>query len=906
VTAPQTTDLWKSSLGLPANDPEADAFRDGLVAAWEKMRGRCATLAGEIARDLPEYTVHDGSHSDALWGLASRIGGPGLELNPVEGFVFGAAVLVHDLGMASAAYIDGPEALRSSMRWSDTVAAILRQDGGSAPTPEELADPGPAVVSEATGRMLRDLHAEHAEALVKAGWEGSGGNRYSLLEDADLRDALGRVIGRVAHSHWWPVRRLDEEFAADMGAPPGAPPEWTVRPLVLACLLRLADACHLDGSRAPRFLRLLRSPKEGSAPHWTFQSHLAQPLLREDRIAFTGTPFTADEVDAWWLCAEALEAADRECRRVDSLLADRKHQRFAVRGVAGAEDFAALAELIPTEGWSPIDARIRVSNVIRLVDRLGGKELYGSRPEIPLRELIQNGCDAVRARRILDEIDADAGVIRVRLSEELEDGRRWLEVEDSGVGMSREVLCDHLLDFGDSFWESGKVIEQFPGLLSGGFSPTGRFGIGFFSVFMWGGSVDVVSRRYEAARADTHVLEFRGGLGNRPVLRVAEKSEQMADAGTRVRALLEPYALRRLGLGAQSDLAEGLHRLCGWLAPALDVDLEVAVGGSVRRAISAGDWLTVPMRELAERVGDSPLRSDGYLEIEDSAPEKEEEPEGGEEDPDAVRQREAWVAERLADADLIDEVARPLVDADGVYFGRLAALTLRSPGPWRDVSAATAVGGLRAADLPHLTGVLVGDPTTAARNLAVPLVPADLLAAWASEQARLLGGLSGPRATRVAEIVWVCGGETGDLPVASGRDGDLSLSALEAWLAERDEIVVVQDAAVNTIESQFGPVELGDGVLAVAMVRPAFHSSLVSDAGQDMQAWPEVREGGNYYAGAALMGVVAEAIERVWAVAAQEVWSMYYDISDREIGQRGGEPVLLSASRFSRGTEAPG
>ena len=52
--------------------------------------------------------------------------------------------------------------------------------------------------------------------------------------------------------------------------------------------------------------------------------------------------------------------------------------------------------------------------------------------------------------------------------------------------MSRRVLVDYLLDFGSSFWTSEGVKQEFPGLIGKGMPHTGRYGIGFFSVFMLG------------------------------------------------------------------------------------------------------------------------------------------------------------------------------------------------------------------------------------------------------------------------------------------------------------------------------------------------------------------------------------------------------------------------------------
>lgn len=212
---------------------------------------------------------------------------------------------------------------------------------------------------------------------------------------------------------------------------------------------------------------------------------------------------------------------DRELRDVDSLLADKSLQRFAARRVAGINSPERLVSYIPTDGWLPVNAQIQVSDVPKLIKSIGGQELYGADSTIPLRELIQNAADAVRARRIIEERGNEWGEIAVRLG--VDDCGNWLEVEDNGVGMSMEVLIRYLLDFGLSYWGSNQMMADFPGLLASGMKPTGKYGIGFYSVFMLGESVRVRTRRADAAQSQTLILEFNTGLSTRPILRSASK-----------------------------------------------------------------------------------------------------------------------------------------------------------------------------------------------------------------------------------------------------------------------------------------------------------------------------------------------------------------------------------------------
>ncbi|MFC1419472.1 ATP-binding protein [Streptacidiphilus cavernicola] len=219
---------------------------------------------------------------------------------------------------------------------------------------------------------------------------------------------------------------------------------------------------------------------------------------------------------------------------MDALLHDLGRRRLAARAVAGVDSPERFAELFPVLGWRPVDAALQISDVPALVGVLGGEQLYGREPEVAVRELIQNAQDAVMARTVVDP-DFTDGRVEVRLSEV--DGEWVLEVGDNGVGMDEDLLVHSLLDFGRSGWSSNRVRKSFPGLAGGGFKPRGRFGIGFFSVFMLGDQVELVTRRYDGAQADARRLGF-DGLDRRPLLTAVQAPARVAP-GTLVRVVLK-------------------------------------------------------------------------------------------------------------------------------------------------------------------------------------------------------------------------------------------------------------------------------------------------------------------------------------------------------------------------------
>jgi Histidine kinase-, DNA gyrase B-, and HSP90-like ATPase len=487
----EQTSLWRRTLAVAPDDPWAGP-REALRAAYLQFRSTVEPLAGEIALSMPMFTDHSIAHIDALWDTASIICGEEFPLNPAEAFVLGGAFLLHDLGMGLAAFPGGLSDIESDPLFPGLLAGAKDRLERAEPA-ADTSFVGKAAHEHAVVELLRRRHAEQAGRLLATPFPTSDGVELHLLPDVRLRLDYGSLIGRIAESHWWDVSDL-KCFAHPQGSRTDHPPEWIVDPLKIACVLRLADAAQIDDRRAPTYLHAFRRPVGHSRDHWYFQERLARPQVGNDRLVYTSTrPFARDEAAAWWLAHETIKTIDAELRRVDALCADLRRPRFLVRSVAGADSPDRLSEYIQTDRWRPIDASLRVSDVNKVIGSLGGQKLYGPRPDVALRELIANASDATKARCAHE--GAPAGAVTVSLLSE--NGEWSLTVKDQGIGMKPETMVSALTDFGFSRWQSADMLADFPDLAGRGFQPTGRFGIGFFSIFMIADEVAVRSLALE-------------------------------------------------------------------------------------------------------------------------------------------------------------------------------------------------------------------------------------------------------------------------------------------------------------------------------------------------------------------------------------------------------------------------
>ena len=679
--------------------------------------------------------------------------------------------------MSLAAYPDGLPEVKTTVAWKDAVARLALASEEDDDDTFDLENPPAAVLQRIVPDVLRQLHAQRAEELAQQAWRAADGSDVYLVEDPDLRRFYGPTIGQIAHSHWWSVQRLDQDLSEDLGALASRTRNRVDR-VKLACLLRIADALHLDSRRAPRFLRAISPPSGTAARHWSFQERLARPHIELDAVVFTtGEPFGRGDEESWWLAYDTLNAVDRELHDVDLLLQSRGRGILKARRVKGAGSPEVLAQLVQARGWRPVEARLQVSDVPRIVKTLGGSKLYGDDPTVALRELIQNAADAVQARRKYEKRSADWGRIAVDLLSE--NGKMWLVVEDNGIGMSEHVLTGPLLDFGTSFWRTPLATEEFPGLMAAGMRAIGRFGIGFFSVFMLGAVVRVYTRRCDKGRDAGRLLELRDGTGAKPILSPAPDSPVPIDGGTRVEVLLEndPYKAGGLlyegsGLSPFNVLAKDTMRLdalVGAVAPNLDVEIAVRVQEGERLIARPGDWLEISDVDFLRRLNPRTVRADRHAQRADRA------------------------------------LMQPIEDAHGQVFGR-AFISPISRHLWsfRGARGWITVSGLRAARLRNVQGVLLGEAVTAARDVARPLATKEAVAAWASRQAEMIAASvkDEEHQARSAEVVLECGGEIGNLKLVKWGSNWLTAEEFEVELRRSREIAISFDGEIDYDENE--------------------------------------------------------------------------------------------------------
>jgi len=574
------TRLWSEHLAAKKDDKHTDA-REKLRNAYKHFWDNAVTLSKEIQKTVPQLTLHDDSHFIALWERADQIAGTNLNLTPLEVFVFGGAVLIHDAANSTAAFKGGIEEIKDSAEWSDSLA-----DWQSEQESLEVDTP-PEVEQQILLKVLRSLHAQRAETLCDLEVNAATGT-FHLIQDDLIRSHLGELIGKIAASHHWDVEDLSNRLQPNVGAPSGFPADWTVRPMLIAALLRCADAVQIDQKRTPDFLYGLLELRGISETHWRAQNHLATPMIDpsdSSSLLFTSTKaYDINEAEAWWIAYDSIAMASHELIKTNAFLKDFNLPHLAINRLSHSDSPRRLAKHVQTKGWEPVPANVHINNINNIVDMFGGEKLYGNHPHVAIRELIQNAADAIRLRRALEnEGSSYNGKITVRLESinNEENSDSWLHIEDDGIGMSEAVLTGPLLDFGGGYLSSAIVRIERPGLVGKKLKRSGKYGIGFFSVFMLSDKVKIVTKPYDAGLAETRTLAFNKGYKQRPMLIKENPKNFGATNSTRVSVLLSKKMKDNILSITKSTFLERtkhpitIQQLIGSIAPIVDIDIFV-------------------------------------------------------------------------------------------------------------------------------------------------------------------------------------------------------------------------------------------------------------------------------------------------------------------------------------------
>lgn len=169
-----------------------------------------------------------------------------------------------------------------------------------------------------------------------------------------------------------------------------------------------------------------------------------------------------------------------------------------------------------------------------------------SHKEIFLRELVSNAsdaCDKLRFEAVTDASllgsDGDPAIELI-----VDSDARTLEIRDTGIGMSRQELIEHLGTIARSGTRA--FLAQLSDAQKGDAQLIGQFGVGFYSAFIVADRVDVVSRRAGTDEAWRWSSDGSGEFTLEPAERTQRGSSVILHLKSEEGEFLQPWTLKSL------------------------------------------------------------------------------------------------------------------------------------------------------------------------------------------------------------------------------------------------------------------------------------------------------------------------------------------------------------------------
>ena len=498
--------LWNKTLGI---DNEAvRPLRESYLQAREKAE----SILEKNKQDFPNLTADSITYVDSFWTVADTIIGKEYPINPLEGYILGIAFLILETSLSYYA-VGGEDKLRNTPEWEDAYAESLgKKDKTDIERDINKDFEAICLINENKANKITKVYSSNVFPSLQ------------IVQEELYRQSLGEIIVKIVASCYWDVDDVESIIKRQNNPISQISNEWGINAFKLACILRCVDAGHIDNGRVPHRLYTSLRNNGVSLERWKSQSGLPQvkPDKEDidkdtDKLLFTRTDsYQKEDFAVWNVAYDAIKQFDEELKKSNNLL---KGLSYPYTGVSGAGSKEELKKHITTVGWQPCDFGVHSSYVKGLIENLGGNNLYDvpshEMLDIALRELIQNAKDAINARKFFTE-SFSRGEISIRVRTEGKE--QCIEIIDNGIGMSINCIKYHFLNFGSSYWNSKLSKEENPGLKASGFRSVGRFGIGFYSVFMVAKSVEVITKRYSKGSENAIKVEFPEGLTMSPIL----------------------------------------------------------------------------------------------------------------------------------------------------------------------------------------------------------------------------------------------------------------------------------------------------------------------------------------------------------------------------------------------------
>jgi hypothetical protein len=528
----------------------AAASYEGFGINLSEVKRTTAELVSQIGKNglFSEYSKHDISHIDEVLRLAEWLVDDETKrhMTDADWFLITLSIYFHDMGMLVTR---DEYSSREQSGFSEFCQSVLfvgqRSDEYKARVNELSPEDRDLFLYQ---EFVRSNHAKRVRQWIEGTLDDTFGVSAAAVAEvnrvlSNLDHTLRRDLALIAESHH--LNDLDDLSKYKIVQPYGSTDAETANVQYCAIILRAADLLHMRRDRTPSVLFRIINPTDPiSQREWAKQNAVRRVMprlgLNDDNLPDEKAPkdtieiyATFTEENGFFGLTSFLSYAASELRKCHEWA----EQSKKLKGAKHSFIWKRIAEdLIETEGFLKKTYSFDLDQH-KILDLLIGHTLYND-TGVVLRELAQNGIDAIRLAEETNKLSHDAGMLQITW----DNNSRILAVFDNGTGMTQEIIEKHLLKVGSSRYQDQKFKEAHPT-----FSAISRFGIGVLSTFMISDEVEITTCSADEEKA--RKISLRSVHG-RYLVRLLDKvrdpeAQALAPHGTKVR--LKVRSTARLG-----------------------------------------------------------------------------------------------------------------------------------------------------------------------------------------------------------------------------------------------------------------------------------------------------------------------------------------------------------------------
>ena len=491
----------KNYVEIQAEKAENLSFCSGIKLLH--IRNSVEELLSFIGRGgiFEEYTLHSIAHIDEMLKIVEWLIPDETKkvLTQAEWLMLTLAVYFHDLGMVVT---KDEYAKRNSTSFKAYKEKLLNE--------QKYVEYKEYVTSGIDEHFLyqefvRENHARRIKLWIEGKEDINFGDASSVRNEinnilSNLDNMFKTDLAMICESHH--KDDIDNFSRYKVSVLYGNDDNERVNLNYIAIILRIADLLHITRDRTPSISRkIINVTNPVSVIEWEKQKAVRavkakqkrnaedniDPTLEKDTIEVTAYFDGAETAEAYFGLSAYLQYTKKELEKCNDIVAKAQKSegtfdyKFPCKNIDESQIIAVGFET------TKLQFTIAQDNILQL---LVGHTLYND-SSVVVRELVQNGLDAVTLQKCIDkqrDVEETKGEIQVCWDEK----KRELSFWDNGTGMTIQDVEKYLLKVGASKYRDESIKKNFPN-----FNSISHFGIGILTCFMVANDIDITTNSDE-------------------------------------------------------------------------------------------------------------------------------------------------------------------------------------------------------------------------------------------------------------------------------------------------------------------------------------------------------------------------------------------------------------------------